>query len=256
MVVRKLSLNLVVATSVVAIVVPVVGTMFVSPPRPPRPLRRSRRPACSFPYLSPRRRDSRRSSTLPPRQRTPASRAAPMELKKVRERFRNPRVGVEVLYGKSAADAKTLLKGLASDGKAQAGLSPPKSLGSTAVERLGRVRPTSSPGAAQRIRAERPLYGPALEFDDEYNHGDPGSAYRARQAGARKRSHTTEREIQECSDILGDRRFDGGCEGAGRRKATSVAAGCPKNPATALQKPKWSSDRSRPSIPQRPTPRR
>ena len=48
--------------------------------------------------------------------------------------------------------------------------------------------------------------------------------------------------FQECSDILGDRRFDGGCAKAQAAwNATSVAAGCPKNPATALQKLKWSS---------------
>ncbi len=54
----------------------------------------------------------------------------------------------EVLYCSSTADAIKLLKSVASNGKAQAGLTPPKSLGSTAVERVGSDSVTSSPGGA------------------------------------------------------------------------------------------------------------
>jgi hypothetical protein len=43
----------------------------------------------------------------------------------------------EVLYCESAADATKLLKNFVTNGKAQAGLTPPKGLGSTAVERVG-----------------------------------------------------------------------------------------------------------------------
>jgi len=43
----------------------------------------------------------------------------------------------EVLYCKSAADATQLLQQFATTGTAQAGLKPPKSLGSTAIERAG-----------------------------------------------------------------------------------------------------------------------
>ena len=91
----------------------------------------------------------------------------------------------EVLYCESAADSDMILKSLASNGKAQAGLRPPKSLGSTAVERLGSDSTYLIVLAPRRrIRADRPVHGPVLEFDDEYHHGDPGSAYRARRAGA------------------------------------------------------------------------
>ena len=85
----------------------------------------------------------------------------------------------EVLYCESAADATKLLKNLATNGKAQAGLSPPKGLGSTAVERLGS---DSSYLIAWRrgtaFELTGTIHGSALEFDDKYHHGDASSAQR------------------------------------------------------------------------------
>ena len=124
----------------------------------------------------------------------------------------------EVLYCESAADAATILKGLASNGEAQAGVRPPKSLGSTAVERLG----TDSTylialAPRRRIRTDRPVHGPVFKFDDKY-HRDRGSAHCVRRAGAGESSDTAEREIYECDGFGWHQRFGRGCEGAGSRK--------------------------------------
>ena len=54
----------------------------------------------------------------------------------------------EVLYCYSAADSETLLKGLAFNGEAEAGLKAPKSLDRRPSSGWARIRPTSSPGAA------------------------------------------------------------------------------------------------------------
>ena len=148
----------------------------------------------------------------------------------------------EVLYCKSAADAKTLLKGLASDGKAQAGLSPPKSLGSTAVERLGS-------GSTYLIAWRR---GSAFELSG-LSTDLPSSSTTSTTTGTPVPLTAHDKQVLANAATQQSARFrnvaissgTGGSTGDAKAQAaanaTSVAAGCPKNPATALQKPKWSS---------------
>jgi cyclophilin family peptidyl-prolyl cis-trans isomerase len=148
----------------------------------------------------------------------------------------------EVLYCESAADADTLLKGLESNAKAQVGLIPPKNLGSTAVERLGSNStyliawrrgtafeltglstdlPTSSTTST--------TMGTPVPLTAHYKHV---LAIAATQQSARFMNVTVS---------SGTGGSVAGAKAQAAANAASMAAGCPKNPATALQKPKWSS---------------
>ena len=147
-----------------------------------------------------------------------------------------------MLYCESAADAESLLKNLGSNDKAQAGLNPPKSLGRSAVERLGS-------GSAYLIAWRR---GAAFELT-ALSLGPPSSSTTSTTTATpvpltahdkqvlANAADTAELQIHERHDLLGDRRFGGRAKAQAAANATSVAAGCPKNPATALKKPKWSS---------------
>ncbi len=216
--VRKLTLKLVTTASIFAAAGAVVGgPLAVVPAGAAAP--RSHRPACWFPYRQPRRRDSRKLSTPPLPRRTPASPDARMARRRD-SRARQEPWGLlsEVLYCESVTDASNLLEGAKSNGTAQAGLKPPKGLGSTAVERVGTG---SSYLIAWRarcgIRTDRAVDGPFGECD-EYHHGDSGSAYRAQPASAGTRSDTTEREVPAGNSVLGDQGIAGQCEGADNGK--------------------------------------
>ncbi len=192
---RKLTLNLVVAASVGTMVAAVVGSVFVVPAAATTSPASKPSTSVLVPVSAAKEAGFTKVVNAPSTSTNTGVTGCPYG---AQEEFAsasgNLGLESEVLYCESAADADTLLKGLRSNGKAQAGLSPPKNLGSTAVERLGS---DSTYLIAWRrgsaLRAERPVHRPALEFDDKYHHGDPGSAYRARQAGAGKRSDTTER---------------------------------------------------------------
>ena len=148
----------------------------------------------------------------------------------------------EVLYCKSAADADMLLKGFESNGKSQSGLSPPKNLGSTAVERLGS---DSTYLIAWRRGAAFELTGLSTDLPSSSTtstttgtpvpltaHDKQVLANAATQQSARFKKVTV-------SSGTGRSAADAKAQAAAN--ALSVAAGCPKNPATALKKPKWSS---------------
>jgi len=147
----------------------------------------------------------------------------------------------EVLYCKSAADSGSLLKGLATNGDSQAGLRPPKSLGSTAVERLGS---NSTYVIAWRRGAAFELTGLSTDLPASSANTTTGTpvpltasdqqllAKAATQQGARFMSVTV-------SSGTSGSPADAKAQAAAN--AASVAAGCPKNPTTALQKPKWST---------------
>ena len=148
----------------------------------------------------------------------------------------------EVLYCESAADATKLLQSVGSNGKAQAGLSPPKVLGSTAVERLGS---DSSYLIAWRLGTAFELIGlstsPPSSSTTSTTTGTPVPltandkqvlANAATQQNARFMNVTV-------SSATGASAADTKAQAAAN--ATSVAAGCPKNPTTALKKSKYSS---------------
>jgi cyclophilin family peptidyl-prolyl cis-trans isomerase len=148
----------------------------------------------------------------------------------------------EVLYCESAADSETILKGLASNGQGKAGLTAPKNLGSTAIERLGS---DSTYLIAWRRGAAFELTGLSTDLSSSSTtstttgtsvaltaHDQQVLAKAATQQSAKFTNVTVP------SGTSGPK-TDTKAQAAAN--ATSVAAGCPKNPATVLKKPKWSS---------------
>jgi cyclophilin family peptidyl-prolyl cis-trans isomerase len=148
----------------------------------------------------------------------------------------------EVLYCKSMADATTLLKSVASNGKSQAGLSPPKDLGSTAVERLGS---DSTYLIAWRLGTAFELTGLSTDL--------PASSTTSTTTGTPVPLTAHDKQLLANAASQQSARFKkvtvssgtGGSTADAKAQATanaiSVAAGCPKNPATGLKKPTWSS---------------
>ena len=147
-----------------------------------------------------------------------------------------------MLYCESAADSDTILKGLASSAEAPAGLHPPKSLGSTAVERLGS-------NSTYLIAWQR---GSAFELTG-LSTDVPSSATTSTTTATPVPLTASEEQVLAHAATQQSARFakvtvsSGTSSSAADAKAqaaanaASVAAGCPKNPATALQKPKWST---------------
>jgi cyclophilin family peptidyl-prolyl cis-trans isomerase len=143
----------------------------------------------------------------------------------------------EVLYCASAADATKLLQSFVTSGKAQAGLKPPKGLGSTAIERVGS-------GSTYLIAWRR---GTAFELtglstDLAASSTTPTVPLTAHDqqvlANAATQQNTRFKNVVVSSGTGGSA-ADAKAQAAAN--ATSVAAGCPKNPATALKKTKWGS---------------
>jgi cyclophilin family peptidyl-prolyl cis-trans isomerase len=148
----------------------------------------------------------------------------------------------EVLYCESAADADMLLKGLKANDKATAGLSPPKSLGSTAVELVGS---NSTYLLAWRRGAAFELTGLSTDL--------PSNSTTSTTMGTPVPLTANDQQVLAHAAIQQSARFKGVTVSSGTSgsaadakaqaaaNAASVAAGCPKNPATALKKPKWTS---------------
>jgi cyclophilin family peptidyl-prolyl cis-trans isomerase len=148
----------------------------------------------------------------------------------------------EVLYCKSAADADMLLKGFESNGKSQSGLSPPKNLGSTAVERLGS---DSTYLIAWRRGTAFELTGLSTDLSSSSTTSTttgPPVLLTAHDkqvlANAATQQSAGFKNVTVSSGTSGSA-ADAKAQAAAN--ATSVAAGCPKNPATALKKSKWTS---------------
>ena len=148
----------------------------------------------------------------------------------------------EVLYCASAADATKLLQNFVATGKAQAGLTPPKGLGSTAVERVGsgstylivwrrgaafEVTGLSTNLASSSTTSTTTATTVPLTAQDQQV-----LANAATQQNARFKS------LAVSSGIGGSVATT---KAQAAANATSVAAGCPKNPGAALTKTKWSS---------------
>jgi cyclophilin family peptidyl-prolyl cis-trans isomerase len=134
------------------------------------------------------------------------------------------------------------LKSLGSGDKVQAGLNPPKALGSSAVERLGS-------GSDYIIAWRR---GSAFEFT-ALSLGQPSSSTTSSTTATPLPLSAHDKQVLANAALQQNSRFTSvtissatsGSAADSKAQAAadkaSVAAGCPKNPATALQKPKWSS---------------
>jgi cyclophilin family peptidyl-prolyl cis-trans isomerase len=148
----------------------------------------------------------------------------------------------EVVYCASAADASSLLGNVKSNAKTQAGLNPPKDLGSTAIERVGS-------DSSYLIVWRR---GAAVELT-VLTTGNPSSSTSRTTKGTPVPLTAHDKQVLANAATQQSARFEkvtvsSGTSGSAAdakaqaaANATSVAAGCPKNPATALKKPKWSS---------------
>jgi cyclophilin family peptidyl-prolyl cis-trans isomerase len=162
------------------------------------------------------------------------------------EEFENAagKVGLlsEVLYCATKADAAKLLKGISTESKAEAGQKPPKSLGPTAVERLGS-------GSTYLIVWQR---GTAFELTALSE--DPSASSTTSTTVATTIPLTAhDQQVLANASTQQNAQFKslsvssgtGGSAANAKAQAAantaSVAAGCPKSPATALKKTKWSS---------------
>jgi cyclophilin family peptidyl-prolyl cis-trans isomerase len=150
----------------------------------------------------------------------------------------------EVLYCKSTAEATTLLQGIASSDQQQAGLSPPKTLGSTAIARL----------AANSTYIIAWRRGTAVEVTG-LSTGQPSSSTTSTTTSVPLTARN--KQVLAAAATQQNSRFASftvasGTKGASANSsadakaqaaanAASVAAGCPKDPSTALTKSTWSS---------------
>ncbi len=149
----------------------------------------------------------------------------------------------EVLYCQSAADAKKLLEGFKSNGAAVAGLTPPKGLGSTAVAREG----SNSTYLFAWLRGSNGVEVIGLDTDE------PTSTTTSTTTAASVPLTAHDEQLLASAATLQNARFSSvtiskgtGASAADKTaqaaaNAASVAAGCPKSPATALKKGTWSS---------------
>jgi cyclophilin family peptidyl-prolyl cis-trans isomerase len=239
--VRKPTLNLVVAASIGAIVAAVVGSIFVVPASAT-----TSKPSTSvlLPASAAKGAGFTKVVNAPSASTDTGVTGCPYGAQEAyASASGNLGLESEVLYCESAADAETLLKGLESNGKAQAGLSPPKSLGSTAIERLGS---DSTYLIAWRRGSAFELIGLSTDL--------PSSATTSTTSGTPVPLSAHDKQVLANAATQQSARFtnvtvSSGTSGSpadakaqAAANATSVAAGCPKNPATALHKPKWSSE--------------
>ena len=241
---RKLTLNLVVAASVGTMVAAVVGSVFVVPAAATTSPASKPSTSVLVPISAAKEAGFTKVLNAPSTSTNTGVTGCPYG---AQEEFAsasgNLGLESEVLYCESVADADTLLKGLRSNGKAQAGLSPPKKLGSTAVERLGS---DSTYLIAWRRGSALELSGLSTDLPSSSTtstttgipvplsaHDEEVLASAATQQSARFTNVTV-------SSATSGSPADAKAQAAAN--ATSVAAGCPKNPAAALQKPKWSSE--------------
>ncbi len=242
MLVRKLIVNLV-AASIGATVFAVVGPIFVAPAASASSLASKPSTSVLLPVSAAKKAGFTEVVNAPSTSTNTGVTGCPYG---AQEEFESAsgNLGLvsEVLYCASTADAVTLLKGLESNAKSLAGLSPPRNLGSTAVERLG----TNS---TYLIAWRR---GAAFEFTG-LSTDLPSSSTTSTTTGTPVPLTAQDRQVLANAATQQSARFtrvtvSSGTSGSAAdakaqvaANATSVAAGCPKNPATALKKPKWSS---------------
>ena len=244
MLVRKLTLNLVAAASIGATVVAVVGPISVVPAAAATSSASKPSTSVLVPVSAAKEAGFTKVVSAPSSTSTNTGVTGCPEGAEEEFASASGNLGLlsEVLYCESAADADTLLKGLESNAKSQVGLSPPKNLGSTAIERLGS---NSTYLIAWRRGTAFELTGLSTDLPSSSTtsttvgtpvplsaHDKQVLANEATQQGARFTNVTVS------SGTGGSAAYT---KAQASANAASVAAGCPKNPATALQKPKWSS---------------
>jgi cyclophilin family peptidyl-prolyl cis-trans isomerase len=147
----------------------------------------------------------------------------------------------EVLYCQSVTDAANLLQGVKSNGTAQAGLSPPKSLGSKAVERVGS-------GSSYLIGWQR---GNAFELTGFLTNLPSGPTSTTLATPVPLTAHDQQvlanaatqqsASFKKLTVSSGTNVSPADAKAQATANTVSAAAGCPKNPATTLKKSKWSS---------------
>lgn len=148
----------------------------------------------------------------------------------------------EVLYCESTADATTLLKNFVAQGKTQAGQTPPKGLGSTAAERAGS---DSTYLIVWRHGAAIELTGLSTDLSSSSSTSTttatsvPLTAHDQQvlsNAATEQNAHFKNLVVSSGTGVSA-----ADAKAQATANATSVAAGCPKSPATALKKTKSSS---------------
>jgi cyclophilin family peptidyl-prolyl cis-trans isomerase len=148
----------------------------------------------------------------------------------------------EVLYCDSTAAAKALLESFVASGKAQAGLTPPKDLGSTAVERVGS---SSSYVIVWRHGTAFELTGLSTDLSASSTTSTtspttiPITAHEQQVlASAASQQNARFKNIVVSS---GSAVATADKKAQAAANAASTAAGCPKSPTTVLSKSKWSA---------------
>ncbi len=240
---RKLSLNLAVAASIGATVLAVVGTFSVVPAAATTSSASQPSTSVLLPVSAAQAAGFTKVVNAPSTSTTTGVTGCPYGAQEeYASATGNLGLVSEVLYCKSAAAAETLLKGLQSSGKAQAGLSPPKNLGSTAVERLGS---DSTYLIAWRHANAFELTGLSTDL--------PSSSTTSTTTGTPVPLTAHDKQVLANAATQQSARFknvtvSSGTSGSAAdakaqatANAASVAAGCPKKPATALKKSKWTS---------------
>jgi len=148
----------------------------------------------------------------------------------------------EVVYCESASAASAILSGFVSNGNAQAGLSPPKDLGSTAVERLGSDSTyliAWRRGAAIELTALSTDLPASSTTSTTTETAVPLTAHDKQLLASAASQQNTRFAKVAVSSTSGSSPADAKAQATAN--AASVAAGCPKDPSTALHKQKWSS---------------
>ena len=157
----------------------------------------------------------------------------------------------EVLYCDSATDATKLLQGLGTSDQVQAGLSPPKSLGATAIARVASGASGAS-GVTYLVAWRR---GSAVEVTG-LSTSQPSSSTTSTTTGTPVPLTAQNKTVLAAAATQQNARFksltvvsgNSGTSASGvdakaqtAANAASVAAGCPKDPSTALTKSTWTS---------------
>ena len=142
----------------------------------------------------------------------------------------------EVLYCYSAADSETLLKGLASNGEALAGLKAPKNLGSTAVERLGS---DSTYVISWRRDDAFELIGLSTDLSaSSTTSTTTGTSVPLTAHDQQVLANAATQQSTRFTNVTVPSATNGSAADAKAQaaaNATSAAAGCPKNPASVLE---------------------
>jgi cyclophilin family peptidyl-prolyl cis-trans isomerase len=147
----------------------------------------------------------------------------------------------EVLYCQSTSDATKLVQSVKSNGKAIAGVTPPKGLASNAVERLGSgssylISWSHGNGFELTGMSTGP---PPTSTSTTTGTPVPLTAQDAKTLAKAATQQNAKFASVKVASASGGSSANAKAQAAANKAA--VAAGCPKSPATALTKPKWSS---------------